>query len=170
MSGVAYVPVFLVFAYIYSSPAFILPLVFGIAILKIKGRDSFSKAVGLFTLKPIFAVGLWVLWLFAITEPYYLLFLPGLILTLLLLWIFRSTVWANRRIFAWLLGFDALRWLYTYILFLPELDIAPPVNPFSDPYFLVALILPNLYAIYAWYTVKKYAKSKEEQSLSPITS
>jgi len=134
-------------------PAFVLPLIAGIAILIYFRGDPIRGLAGAFTMKPVLATPVWLYIILTITEvgnrgsPPTLI--PGIGLTLLLLYLFRRLFRTERKAFLLLLAGDAVRWLYSlaYLRFwmgsLGDLTL-------KDPPFLVGILLPNAYALMAF--------------------
>lgn len=139
-------------AYLFVYPAFVLPVILGPLVLWLFRSDELARLAGLFTLKPLLATFLWAFLYFlgdqGLSLPRsltrLLTLLPGIILTLLILW-------GGRRFFrtesATILLFvlaDALRWLNSFLFLLGS-----GIDGWSDPgpNYIIGLALPNLYAL-----------------------
>ena len=156
---------FAVIALAFTLPAFILPLILGPILLRRYRDDDLSKLAGWLTLKPVLATPLWALILGSMSSftafpalKEALTLIPGIGLTLLILW-------ANRRLFAaekttglmFLLA-DALRWLnaFAWVYFSASLGMSAP-----DPYYVIGLVLPNAFAVMAFLVMRSRRKGRE---------
>jgi hypothetical protein len=134
-----------------TAPALVLPLLFWMIIHFMFRADPLERLAGPFTLKPVIATILWAVILqlnavaavpAAVVKP--LTVIPGIGLTLLI-------VWANLDLFrgepkwAWiLLVMDTLRWLSSFLWLEFDGSIA-----FTGPLFWLAMGLPSIFAIMA---------------------
>ena len=134
------------------APLLLMPAVIGIVILAAYGRDPLSRMAAFFTLKPVVASPLWgaiLIWTRSHnlneSDPAFLLsMLPGAILTLLIVWKFRSLFRGAQSRWAWtLLGLDGVRWSNS--LFLSS-SPHPVLGMVSVG---IATAMPTLYALVA---------------------
>lgn len=147
-------------ALVFASPAFVLPAILGPVILRLYRGDELSKLAGVFTLKPLLATLLWAfIYSLGITldlpegAVQILLLIPGIGLTMLIVLAFKRLFRSETRIALVLLVVDALRWLNTFA-WVRSRDVL------ESPLYMVALILPNAYAIMAlailWFRARRY--------------
>ena len=142
-----------VYIFVLTLPAYILPLIAGPLILVFFRKDPFSRMAAFFTLKPVIATPLWIL-LYQLTLSihytyhtfafYLATLLPGFLITLILVYGYRFLFRSSPLVFSLLVGLDVVRWSYTFFLFLPVLGFSP-VELAKNPWFIIALVLPNLY-------------------------
>ena len=138
---------------------FILPLIIGLAL--VHRAPGVSRLAGWLTLKPVLATPLWFL-LGAATfrgdwsRPslaYAVTALPGVGLTLVLVWVFRSVVrWRANGPLWLLLVLDTLRWGSSFLFGLVE---AAKLS-----LLMVSLAMPTVFALCAWMVC---AESKPDQ-------
>lgn len=133
-------------------PAFILPVIAGPVILRLFRDDPVRGLAGWFTLKPLIATPIWI-FIVSLSDgpkgwvlPFSLL--PGIGLTLYLVYKFRHLLDAERKIFTVLLAGDALRWLNSFVFLLASGGTFPGWNE-EIPY-RIGVILPNAYAVMAF--------------------
>ncbi len=134
---------------IVSAMILISPLIIGACILIFLRGRKFGTLAGLFTLKPVLATPLWLLVLDTAAPALpdlsqeamaALSLLPAVILTAIIVLVFRRLYWPGTIIAYVLLAGDVIRWLNTYALTTSiTLEMA----------FLTAFILPSAYAILA---------------------
>ena len=134
------------------APLLLMPAVIGIVLLAAYGRDPLSRMAASFTLKPVVAAPLWgaiLIWTGSFnrngSDPAFLLsMLPGGILTLFIVWKFRSLFRGPQPHWAWiLLGLDGVRWSNS--LFFSS-SPHPVLGMVSVG---VATMMPTLYALVA---------------------
>jgi hypothetical protein len=134
------------------APLLVMPAVIGIVILAAYGRDPLSRMAAFFTLKPVVAAPLWgaiLIWTRSYnlneTGPAFLLsMLPGAILTLLIVWKFRSLFRGAQSRWAWiLLGLDGVRWSNSLFLSWSPHPVLGMVSV------SVATVMPTLCALVA---------------------
>jgi len=151
-------------------PAFVLPVIAGPVILRFFRDDPLRGPAAAFTLKPLVATPLWLLFLLNLGDPgpgYQtspVTMIPGIGLTLVILYAYRHLFRTERNIFLLLLGADAIRWLYSFAalrfgaLTIYELSV-------ESPPFLIGVILTNAYAVMAlmilWLRRKRREASKQ---------
>ena len=133
-----------------SFPAFILPVIIG-PIIWIKFRaDETSRAAAALTVKPLVAT-----FLLGGSIPYIhsptvnCTFLPGLLLTLAIVFKFRRLFRSSPSVFALLLAVDTVRWLNTFVMFSPWLGEPLDYENPGGPLYSLALFLPNGFAVMA---------------------
>ena len=153
---------------LFTSPAFVLPIILGPIILRRYREDELSRLAGLFTLKPLLATPLWGL-IFSLEDRLSLApslklavtLVPGIGLTLLILWATRRAFAAERRTGLLFLAADALRWLNTFawLLFSASLGRSSP-----DVLYVVGLVLPNAYAVMALLMMRSRRKGRERSA------
>ncbi len=135
-----------------SWTAFILPLIIGPLIWFKFRSDDTSRAAAVLTLKPIvatFLLGASIALIYQ-KNAVNLTFLPGLLLTLVIVVKFRRLFRSAPVVFALLLAADAVRWLYTFFMYSPWSGEPPDdLSPAVGPLFAFALFLPNAYAVLA---------------------
>ena len=134
------------------APLLVMPAVIGIVLLATYGRDPLSRMAAFFTLKPAVASPLWgaiLIWTRSYnlneSSPAFLLsMLPGAILTLIIVWKFRSLFRGPQSRWAWiLLGLDGVRWSNSlYFSSSPH----PVLGMVSVG---IATMMPTLYALVA---------------------
>lgn len=132
----------------FAALAFVLPVVVGPVILLSHRDDALARLAGVFTLKPLAATPLWALIvtlrpdIFSSaqqTTSLLLTLVPGIGLTLLIVWAFRQVYKLEPIRACVLLGADVIRWLSTFVMVL----MGPTL------FFVVPLIIPSAYAILA---------------------
>ena len=134
-------------------PAFVLPVIAGAVILLYFRDDPIRGMAGAFTLKPLIATPVWLYMLISLapardtSSPITLI--PGIGLTLLLVYAFRGVIRTEAKTALVLLVGDAIRWLYpfAYLFWSPG---AFEKSSVENPLFLIGLILPNAYAALAF--------------------
>jgi hypothetical protein len=142
---------------------FILPLTIGLAL--VRRAPGVSRLAGWLTLKPLLATPLWLL-LGAATfsgnwsRPslaYALTALPGVGLTLVLVWVFRSEVrWRGIGPLWLLLVLDTLRWGSSFLLGLVG---AAKIN-----LLLISLAMPTVFAISAWVVCAEFRPIQQDEA------
>lgn len=134
-------------------PAFVLPVIAGI-ILPIYFRDDPIHGLAeAFTLKPLIATPVWLYILLTLAPPGKtaspVTLIPGIGLTLVIVYAFRGLFRTETKTFLILLGADAIRWLYSFAyLRLATGTFNEPIV--ENPLYLIGLILPNAYATLAF--------------------
>jgi hypothetical protein len=151
------------------------PFVLGLLILIIFRKDGIGRLAGVFTFKPVIATYLWLL--FLVYRPEWS-FLPGLVLTILIVILFWKTFRAHPEASALLLFLDIPRWVCTYITFdsLGGLDVTawPRVTDFvygttlfgPSAYAVIALLIAIVHYI-AW---RRKLAVQSRQAQPPATS
>ena len=134
---------------------FAFPITIGPIILLSHRHDALARLAGVFTVKPLAATPLWAL-ILALrpdirsdaqqTTSLLLTLVPGIGLTLLILWVFRRVYKLEPTRAYVLLGADVIRWLSTFVMLLmyPNADLSLRAG-----YYLLALAVPNAYAFLA---------------------
>lgn len=147
---------------VFTSPAFVLPLILGPVILR-SYKDELGKFAGWLTLKPLIATPCWALMLELLDKfklpkdpGQALSLLPAVVLTLLISWKFRGVFKAERTVFVFLAA-DALRWLNTYVWM--HFDGRAQL---TDPFLLAGWILPNAYAVMALIILVRRKKQSDQ--------
>lgn len=134
----------LLYGMMFALPGLIIPAVVGIALWRSSTPGTYRRMLALFALKP---------WL---TTPFFILasFLPGLIVTLILVGKFAGILRARPRIALLILAGDALRWvLATAALHSdPSYSFVP-----SWKALLPALVWTSLYALLCWNLAERQA-------------
>ena len=134
------------------APLLLMPAVIGIVLLAAYGRDPLSRMAAFFTLKPVVASPLWgaiLVWTGSYnlngSDPAFLLsMLPGAILTLWIVWIFRSLFRGPQSRWALiLLGLDGVRWSNSLFFSWSPHPVLGMVSA------SIATMLPTLYAFVA---------------------
>lgn len=151
--------------FIVGLPAFILPLIIGPIILFTYRKDQLSGIAGALTLKPLLATPILgvttYMGLRQAVDPWLLsTLLPGIVLTLLIVLAFRHSLKTDPDIVGVLLVADAIRWLNTHAMLASG-------DSFWSPLFLVALVLPSLYALMALGILQRRAKQRTQQITQP---
>lgn len=153
---------------IFVSPAAILPLILGPIILRVFREDEISSMAGLLTLKPLLATPLWAFIIALGSEldlpgliTQLLSIVPGIGLTLLIVWKFRALFGTQQKIAFVLLAVDAMRWLNSFAAFQFG-------HGAGDFYYWLGLILPNAYAILVlailWIRQRQFLQPAEARS------
>ena len=167
-----------IFVTVCLGPVFVVPVLIAIALLTANGKDPLWRMAAFFILKPIVATPLWVAipeWMGSFNQrgihPGTLLgMLPGAILTLLIVWRFRSVFRGPERYKAWiLLGLDGIRWANTLaISFASGLSQRwyPAGDYLSLILFWAALVIPTAYAVIALAIILW----RPDQQLAPLSS
>ena len=162
-----------VFVIIYVWPAFILPLILGSILLIRFRQDNMSRVLGWLTLKPIAATFLlaWYLAIFGSSEgdiPFFAL-IPGPLLTFIISFRFRNLFKTQKLLFGLFLGLDALRWINTFIMLSPWVQPSyHPDNLRGSSFYIIALILPNVYALIAMSTGLLRARNCKIPTPTPV--
>jgi hypothetical protein len=147
----------------FAWPAFILPVILGLAIFASYRRDRLSQLAGLFAFKPVIATPLWAI-LFALTarllsplapgrEPYplsplyFLTLFPGVILTLLIVIAFRQLFMTGSKLAYSLLVLDVMRWMNTFLAYF--VWMSPESGSIGWSMYIAGILFSNLYAIVA---------------------
>lgn len=144
---------------IVLTPILIVPLIIGIRILNRAPAGSFAQMCGLFTLKPILATPLMLSFAGAIgsgmrdlaTLPIVLILAaPGIVISLVLLLIYRSAAWREgRELLFFLLLLDCIRWGSTTLAF--ALSRAPGLAGGMEGVLgFTGIGMPTVFAIFAW--------------------
>ncbi len=141
----------------FSEWILFLPALIGFLILIKFGKDGISSFIGFLILKPIVSTFLGFLPSPKIFESFshfsnevisaFLWAVPELLLTLMLVWLYRNLFNDNKIVWSFLIG-DIVRWVSLTIVFLLP-------APFPEPYFypqlyvlaFFAVFYPSLYAI-----------------------
>ena len=134
---------------LFTSPAYVLPLILGPVLLRRFREDDLSRMAGWFTLKPLLATPLWA-WIvdleggtgFYLPLDAFPTLIPGIGLTLWILWKYRHLLRSNMGTIILLLVGDALRWLNSFAWLTIDSDA-------GSPFYTAGLILPNAYAVMA---------------------
>ena len=134
---------------IFTSPAFVLPLILGPIILRKFVDDSLSRLAGVFTLKPLVATPLWALSLVLLDELKLpkdigpaLSLIPAIVLTVMIVWRYNNLFKTETRIASVLAGADAIRWLNTFAWMQSGGHAR-----ITDTFLMAGWILPNAYAV-----------------------
>lgn len=96
----------------------LVPLIIGISLLRNNLPLGFRHMLGTFTVKPIVATPFWFSMIEIIVAPnwrrpipdFFVLAIPGIGLTLLILWIYRATVKKHVGLVLLVLLLDSMRW------------------------------------------------------------
>ncbi len=154
---------------IFAVPALVLPAIIG-AIILIRFRSSrIAQLLGALTLKPVIATPAWIMIIsWAISYPTLaelnsplvaLSLLPGLVLTLIIVLIFRDLYRLGSRIPSIFLAFDLVRWLNSYLMLR---SLYPDgINVLFFGLVLLAVVLPSAYACMALYIVGTQERQAE---------
>ncbi len=141
---------------VFAVPALILPLILGIIIL-FAYRTRLGRLLAAFSLKPVIATPLWAsLIAWAISYPNLaetnsplitLSLLPGVVLTLIIVLIFKDLYRPVRGIPYLFLALDLFRWLDTYAM---VRSLYPDgISLLFIALALGAILLPSAYAVLA---------------------
>lgn len=140
-----------VLVFVYTWPAFILPLLLGPLILRLHKNDALSRPAAWFTLKHLLATALWAaIYSVGLDNARLsgvisvLSLMPAIGLTLMIVLRFKDVLMAATTTALVFVGMDALRWLNT----LAWMWSHGGTN-LTDPFFIAAWILPNAYAVAA---------------------
>jgi hypothetical protein len=156
---------------IFVLPAFVLPVLLVPILLRVFRADELVRTASYFTLKPLLATFLWAFLYFlgegglGLPRPLTLglTLVPGIGLTLLILWGARKHFRTESATLLLFLAADALRWLNSFLFMLGS---GP--NGWGDPgpNYLAGMILPNLYAVMAvvvmWLRARKRDQAARE--------
>jgi len=161
----------------------IAPIIIGVILLIRFKKYRFGLLAAIFTLKPIIAYPIW----FFVYSNYYdnrniflaasMAILPGVVLTLIIIYKFRSLF--NFKINNWaawlLLSFDTLRWVGVYLY---SLGGDSPISKFIDVYSISSALMmslnPTLYSFIALFlivilgTTKMSKEEKDDSSDSQL--
>lgn len=147
---------------IFTSPAFVLPLILGPVILGMH-KGELGRLAGWLTLKPVLATPLWIMALLGLDEleaglqiGQVLSLLPAIALTGIIIWRFRGLLRGEGRIISLFIVGDALRWLNTFAWMQSGGHAS-----LNDPFFLAGWILPNAYAIMAFVILRLRSGRRE---------
>jgi hypothetical protein len=130
---------------------FILPLIIGLALVWRTTTSGLSHLCGWLTLKPLVATPLWLVLVAATftgnwSRPslaYGLTAIPGIGLTIMLVWIFRAEIdWRPSSPIWLLLVLDTLRWGSSFLLGLHTAEVISLI--------LISLAMPTVFALCAW--------------------
>jgi hypothetical protein len=130
---------------------FMLPLIIGLALVRRTTTSGLSHLSGWLTLKPLVATPLWIALVAATSTgnwsrpslAYGLTALPGVGLTIVLVWVFRAEVrWRPINPVWLLLVLDTLRWGSSFLL---GFDTAAAIY-----LVLMSLAMPTVFALCAW--------------------
>jgi hypothetical protein len=158
----------LVATFIYPEVTiWLVPLAISVITLSKFGKNEIAKYIGLFSLKPVFIRLLLILIAdFGFLEKFYFLYsyeiahaifwiVPELILTLVIVYVFRNLFHNDRVVWLFLIG-DTIRWLS---LFIESLIPDPIPEPYFYTQFYVViffyLVFPSLYAIFGFISVRE---------------
>jgi hypothetical protein len=134
---------------VFTWPAYVLPLILGLTTRFYFKKDELSRMAGWFSLKPILATPLWAL-MISIGNSTHLSrdlqaalgLIPGIGLTLWIVWKYRHLLRTETGTVTLLLLGDALRWLNSFAWVID--------NALDSPFYTAGLILPNAYALMAF--------------------
>ena len=99
-------------------PILLVPAIIGIYLLRKNATLSFQQMLGIFTLKPIVATPLWLSMIEIIANPtwrhpipdFLVLAAPGIGITVLILWVYRTAVKEHVGAVLFILLLDSIRW------------------------------------------------------------
>jgi len=134
-------------------PLLVLPLIIGGYLLSRSSPSPLTHFMALLTLKPLLATPLWLILAQLSVMPFWthpipdvlLQALPGISLTLLIVWVCRARLKGQPvGIITTLLVLDTLRWGSTVFSYTPD-------RPFGgESLFLLSLAMPSIFAVVAW--------------------
>jgi hypothetical protein len=158
----------LVATFIYPEvTTWLIPLSISVITLSKFGKYDIAKYIGLLSLKPVFMMllallvsnlgfleRLYTLYSYEITSAIFWI-VPELILTLIIVYIFRHLFHNDKMVWLFLIG-DIIRWLS---LSIESLIPDPIIEPFFYTQFYVSvfflLVFPSLYAIVGFISVRE---------------
>lgn len=150
---------------LFTSPAYVLPLVLGPIILRTFRKDPLARFAGFFSMKPVVATPLWILLGISFSDlnfPGRLLQLQtiivGLGLTLILMWEFRALLKSERKTVFLLLACDSVRWINTLLWTLRTGNMTGQM-----PFYLAGLIFTNVYALMAFFVMRSRARRRSSE-------
>ena len=120
----------------------------GYSLLQRTRAHDFRRFAGVLTLKPIIATPMWLIlaepYLFTIvdtTDPRYVLtIVPGISMTIIILWYFRHSLLSlNKLRVGLLIVLDTARWVSTFAV--PQLESQ----------WFISLFMPTVFAFVAWF-------------------
>jgi len=130
----------------------LLPLIIGLIIIFVFWKDELGRMAGFFVFKPVVAYPIWLWGSFAWVNQEttrikaldsLLLLLPGLVLTVVIVYPFRHFFFQHRLAWLFLIG-DILRWGNTWLVTGSGLDFQ---NRVLENLVQGGLIYPSVYAI-----------------------
>jgi hypothetical protein len=162
---------FIVFLVPILFPILTLPLIIGIYLLTRASAFTFVRMLGVLTLKPIVATPLWLMIIAALGEAeraivpndFFLLAAPGIVLTIVILIIYRSTL---RPAFAahltTILILDALRWASSSFAFVSRGAYGGAALG------LLCFAMPTIFALVALWFARSYLKHEAERAAAHV--
>jgi hypothetical protein len=135
----------------------LLPLITGLITIFIFWKDELGRMVGFFVFKPVIAYPIWFwgpfAWLNQATTHIkvldsVLLFLPGLVLTVIIVYPFRHLFYQHRLAWLFLIG-DILRWGNSWLLASSGLGIPEIKRSVLEILIWGGLIYPSVYSVAA---------------------
>jgi len=132
-----------------------LPLIIGLIIFSIFWKDELGRIAGFFVFKPVIVFPIWFWGPFAWLQQEtthirvldsILLLIPGLILTIVIVYPFRHLFYQHRLVWLFLIG-DILRWGSSWIYASSGLGIPDISQSTVELLLWGALIYPSIYAV-----------------------
>lgn len=141
--------------------AFVIPLIVGVMILGRARGNPIIRFAGWMTLKPVLATPLWFFFTSLMTSnlppslPRWLGWVPGVLLTLILIYIYRDIVFDefDHPIVPRLLGLDVARWGSTAFMYGLLNNAEMPSSGISGAgacFIPIAIFMPTIFAIAAF--------------------
>lgn len=159
------------FTVLFCVVSLVVPLIIGMMILRRAAGDPLIRFTGWMTLKPIFATPLWFCFIIFMASNIptstvrWLGWIPGVLLTMILVFIFRDVVLdeVDHPLVLRLLGLDIVRWGSTALMYglLSSAEMFNTGDSSLGACFMpLAIFMPTIFAAVALYSINTASKHK----------